>query len=147
MKKTRSHKRTAESCVKARKALVMVVKLLDDRYGEDGAPRSEEELRMKSATAASWLQTAETELAQARTNLIKEIEHRENEADPETIRHRKFQEEVKRLQRQPKRRRKAVELAPDVRRLRAEGMVPAAIADTLHTSDSTVKRILREGAS
>jgi hypothetical protein len=122
----------------------MVGRLLDTRYDDEGQKLSEDELRIKAGTAATWLQKAETELAQARSAMIREIEHRETEADPETIRHRQFQKEVRELAKQPRRRRSLAEIAPEVARLRSEGMVPAAIADTLKVSDLAVRRALKE---
>jgi len=143
--KSDHHTRILTNCVEARKALVQVTRLIDDRYDDESGERlTEEQLREKVAIAATWFQKAETAMALARTQLGKELEHRENEADPETIRHRQFQAEVRELAKQPRKRRSVTELAPDIRRLRAEGLVPAAIADLLHTSDSTVGRVLRE---
>jgi DNA invertase Pin-like site-specific DNA recombinase len=140
--KSHHHVRVVSSSVEARKCLAHVAKILDAHYDDEGERLSEDELRLKAGIAATWLQKAETELAQARSAMIREIEHRETEADPETIRHRQFQAEVRRLSRQP--RRRVADLVPDIVRLRDEGMVPAAIADTLRTSDSTVRRILKE---
>jgi hypothetical protein len=144
--KSHHHKRLVTSCVEARKALAQVVRIVDAHLNDGGEPYSEVELRDKIGIAATWLQKAETELTQARANMTREIEYRELEADPETIRHRQFQQDVKRLEREARgrRRRSRDEVAPDVLRLRTEGMVPAAIADALHISDSMVNRILRE---
>jgi hypothetical protein len=143
--KSHHHNRVLASCVDARKSLVQVTKLLDERYDDEtGQQLSEAELRDKATIAATWFQKAESSLAHARAQLTKELEHRETEADPETIRHRQFQAEVRELAKQPRRRRNVADLTPEVTRLRNEGMVPAAIADTLKTSDSMVGRILRE---
>lgn len=140
--KTEYHKTFLKNSLLTRKALLAADKLVDARYtDEDGEPLSPADLRLKAGIAIGWLQKAETAIATARINLQKEIDHRENEADPVVIERRRIETEMKRL---PKRKRRTeAEIRPQVLALAADGMGFMAIADTLHVSDFTVKRILR----
>lgn len=144
IKKTHAHIRFVDGAVRARASLREAVNLLDAFRNDEGELLSESDLRDKAVRASTWLGDVQAQVAILAQCLEREIEYRENEADPEMIRHRKFQAELREMQKQPKRRRKAEELKPDVLRLRDEGLIPAAIADALQVPDSAVKKILKE---
>jgi DNA invertase Pin-like site-specific DNA recombinase len=142
-RKSTHHLKVLAESQAARKALLNIDKLLDDRRDPDtGAVRSPEELLAKAQVAAAWLQRAENHFTSVRVRVEKELEHRTREADPDVIRANELEAQLKQLSRRPRRRRKAEELAPEVWELHDEGLIPMAIADALKTSDSTVRKIL-----
>lgn len=144
MKKTPHHRRFGTSCVEARKALSAASKLVDTRREPDGAPLAPEDLRLKAASAMTWLSKTQELLTQARVQLEKELEYRTVEADPDTIRRREIEADVKRLTRE-RQRLTGDALREAVLKMRNEsGMLPAAIADALKVSDFRVKQILRD---
>ncbi len=146
-RKTQHHLRFVNACVAGRKALSAASKLVETRRYEDGSHLSEDELRLKCASAMSWITKAEEELTTARVQLAKELEHRTVEADPETIRRHQLEADFERLRRNPRRNWEDDQLRDEVLKLRRDiGMVPAAIADTLKVSEFRVKQILREAA-
>ncbi len=144
-KKTRHHRLAVSEGIEARKALNRAYSMLDSRYNDDGSLLLPAEQLEKAQAASVWLQKAENHVAMLRSALLREIDYRTNEADPDVIRQRVAEQRLKELNRHKTLKRTDDELRDDILRLSNElRLVPAAIADTIGVPEFRVRRILKE---